>query len=171
MVFGKTTSAMQSARTQDDLVAERIEAKPDLLEEDVEFPGLQMVHLMTEGELIDFFTMVLKSRLHIRQVELTLGENYKTTEKQVTVPKSDRLHSMEFGEAARVLVMALGAGGDNCIGFRASIAADREGNISSKLYVKVADKKAHGPTFDEAGNEDIPGDPEFDPRLVITSKP
>jgi hypothetical protein len=172
MGFGVGTqqpSAM--AKTQADLVAERVEAKPDLLEEEVTYPGLQKIHLMGEGELMEFFTTVLKSRVFVRELDLTLGDAYESTEKQVNVPKSNLLHTMEFGDVARVLVMALASGGENCIGFRAVISVDKEGEITSKLYVRTANKPVHGPTYDSAGNIDVEGDPEFSPKMKITSKP
>jgi hypothetical protein len=171
MGFGVGSQPSATAKTQADLVAERIEAKPDLLVEEVTFPGLQKIHLMGEGELIEFFTTVLKSRVFVRELELTLGEDYKCTEKQVNVPKSNSLATMEFGDVARVLVMALAAGGDACIGFKAVITVDKEGNIGSKVFVKTTDGPVHGPIYDPAGNVEVEGDPEFSPRMTVTSKP
>jgi hypothetical protein len=171
MVFGVGTSPSQTAKTQDDLVAERTEAKPDLLEEEVAFPGLQKIHLMSEGEMIQFFTTILKSRVFVRELDLTLGEDYKYTEKQVSIPKSNQLHLLEFGDVARVLTMALATGGENCIGFKAVITMDKEEKITSKLYVKVANKPVHGPIYDAVGEVEVEGDPEFSPKMTITSKP
>ena len=171
MGFGVGSQPSATAKTQADLVAERIEAKPDLLEEEVTFPGLQKIHLMGEGELIEFFTTVLKSRVFVRELELTLGEEYAMTEKQVSVPKSNLLHTMEFGDVARVLTMTLAAGGESCIGFRAVISVDKEGTITSKVYTRTANKPVCGPTYDSAGNVAEEGDSEFSPRMMITSKP
>jgi hypothetical protein len=171
MGFGVTNNPSQMAKTQDDIVAERIDAKPDLLEEEITFPGLHKIHLMGEGELIGFLTTVLKSRQLSRELDLTLGVDYKQTEKQVTVPRSSLLHTLEFGDAARVLAMALAAGGENCIGFRATINTSKDGVISSKLYVKTANKPPIGPTYDAQGNIEAEGDPEFEPRMILTSKP
>jgi len=171
MGFSAKRKASPMAKTQDDVVAERTEAKPDLLEEEVNYPGLPQVHLMGEGDLVDFFTMVLKSRIFIREVDLTLGKAYNCTEKQITLPKSSILHTLEFAEAARVFVMALAAGGDNCLGFRAVIVPDQEGNVTSKLYLKTADKPVVGPTYDNDGAMDTMGDEEFKPVLKLVSKP
>jgi hypothetical protein len=171
MGFGAASQPSATAKTQADLVAERVEAKPDLLEEEVVFPGLQKIHLMGEGELVEFFTTILKSRVFIRELNLTLGEDYESTEKQVNIPKSNLLHTMEFGDVARVLTMALAAGGENCIGFRAVINVDKEGNITSQLYTRSTGKPVHGPIFDAVGNVEVEGDPEFCPKMTITSKP
>lgn len=170
MVFS-INQGSQMAKTQQDLVAERTEAKPDVLEEEMHLPGLPKIHLMEESELIQFFTMVLKSRPRIREINLTLGEGYEQTQKQVTVPKSNQLHVLAFEEVARVLVMALASGGKNCLGFKAVISSEGDGKISSKLYVRVANKAIHGPVFDENDNVAEEGDPEFDPKLIITCKP
>lgn len=171
MGFGVGVNPPATAKTQADLVAERVEAKPDLLVEEVTFPGLQKIHLMGEGEIIEFFTTVLKSRVFVRELELTLGEGYSITEKQVNIPKSNQLHTMEFGDVARVLTMALAAGGENCVGFKAVITVDKEGNIGSRLFVRTTSGSVHGPIYDPAGNVEVEGDPEFSPKMIITSKP
>jgi hypothetical protein len=171
MGFGGTAAPSDMAKTQADIVAERIEAKPKMIEEEVVFPGLQKIHLMGEGELVEFLTMILKSRVFIRELSLTLGEDYKCTEKQITIPKSNMLHTLSFSDVARVLTMALASGGDTCIGFRAIINVDKEGDIASRLYCRTTDKPVHGPMFDEDGNVMAEGDPEFSPKMVITSKP
>ncbi len=168
---GLQPAASSTAKTQADLVAERIEAKPDMMEEDVAYPGLQKIHLMGEGELVQFFTTVLKSRVFVRELELTLGEEYVMTQKQVNIPKSNLLHTMEFGDVARVLTMALAVGGDNCIGFKAVISTDKEGTITSKLYTRTANKAVHGPIYNSDGEVESEGDPEFCPKMTITSKP
>ena len=67
--------------------------------------------------------------------------------------------------------MALASGGDNCIGFKAVIDINKEGDISSKLYIKTASKPVHGPIYDNQGNVEVEGDPEFKPKMVVTSKP
>lgn len=171
MTFGTMSDTSPTAKTQDDLVAERTPANPDTLEEEMDLPGLANIHLMGEGELINFLTMALKIRRNIRGIDLTLGEDYKQTEKQITIPKSSSLHSLEYGNVARVLAMALVSGGENCIGFRSAITMDKEGKVSSILYAKTAKKPPIGPAFDDRGNLTAEGDPEFSPRLILTSKP
>lgn len=171
MGFGVTAPPGGMAKTQADLVAERVEAKPDLLVEEITLPGLQKIHLMHEGDLVEFFTTVLKSRVFIRELELTLGKDYESIEKQITIPRSNQLHTMEFGDVARVLTMALAAGGESCIGFRAVISTDKEGLITSELYSRTTKKPVCGPIYDDAGNVEVEGDPEFSPAITVTSKP
>ena len=171
MAFAGSNGPSQMAKTQADLVAESMEAKPKLVDEEVVFPGLQKIHLMGERELVEFFTMVLKSRVHIRELSLVLGDDYQYTEKQVNVPKSNMLHTLEFGDVARVLTMALASGGSNCVGFRAIISTDKEGDIASKVYVRTTKEPVHGPQFDDKGNLIMEGDSEFCPKLTVTSKP
>ena len=171
MGFGTISNPSEMAKTQDDLVAERVKAKPDIIEEEMDLPGLPNIHLMGEGELINFLTTALKTRRNVRGMELTLGEDYEQTEKQITIPKSNTLHSLEYGDVARVLAMALAAGGENCIGFRTVTVVDSEGEISSRLYTKTAKKPPIGPSFDAKGSLVSEGDSEFCPKMILISKP
>jgi len=170
MGFG-VTSGGSGATTQNDIVDERTESKPNLSDEELFLPGLPQIHTMSEGEMVEFFTTVLKTRTMIRGVELTLGEGYTFTERQSSVPRSNLLHSMGFADAANVLTMALASGGDNCIGFKATIDVDKEGSIMSRIWVKIADKPVHGPVFNKAGEVELEGDKEFNPKLTVTFKP
>lgn len=166
---GNTPSAL--AKTQADIVAESIEAKPDLLDEDMSLPGLPQIHLMSESQLMGFFETVLKTRPLIRKIELTLGKDYNTTERQVAIPNSDKLHSLSFKDVARVLTMSLAAGGEACLGFKAVISTNEQQEVSSKLYIKTADKPVVGHTYDEKGEIVEYGDEEFNPQLIVTCKP
>jgi hypothetical protein len=169
MGFGVSGGVISGAKTQADLVAERTPIKPENLQESVTPPGLPLIHEMDSADLIAFFTMVLKSRTAIREVDLTLGEDYKYTEKRSSVPNADRLHTLEFGDVARVFASALSVD-PKIVGFRAIITMDQENNIQSKVFVKIGEKETNGPEYDTNGTLVKEGDKEFNPKLVITYK-
>lgn len=175
MTFGGQRPVSSMAKTQADIVAERTEEKPHALQEELTFPGLQMIHLMNETQLIGFFTTVLKCRQSINEISITLGERYNTTERQVNVPNASKLGQLSYEDTARVIVMALGAGGNKCVGMRAvmNVTIDTDGTqrATSQIFVKVADKAPCGPVYDEFGDPTTEYDEEFEPKLTITSRP
>ena len=161
MGFNSTGSALNStAKTQADLVAERIEAKPEILTEDIETPGIAVMHEMSDTELVDFLAMVLKMRRNIFTVEITLGEEFKQTERQANVPNSGALHMLEYREVAQVLALALRSG-DQVMGLRAQVSTTGNATegATSRIFLK------------ESTEEIDPKSEKFLPVLRLTYKP
>ena len=171
MGFGIENNSGSSAKTQADLVNERMQSKPKLENEEMFSPGLPQIHTMGESALIAFFTMILKSRTSVRSLDLTLGSTYECTERLSSVPRSNTLHTLGVEDVARTLTMALAQGGGQCVGFRAVIESDSDGEVISRIFLKIASKDVHGPTFNAAGEVELEGDPEFAPQLYLGYRP
>jgi hypothetical protein len=173
MNFGKThlSDVGSWAKNQKDIVESKIEAIPDIYEEDIQFPGLGQIHLMSDKELVNFFSMVLKARGDVSKVELTLGESYEQKEKQIRVPRSDQLSSIEVAEAARVMTMALVNTEENVIGLTLEISMGPQNVPQSILKVKVSPQTITGPSSWDKNGKALDGDPEFSPRMRIWYSP
>ncbi|RLF67738.1 MAG: hypothetical protein DRN26_01545 [Thermoplasmata archaeon] len=159
------------AETQEDLVAERTEAKPERIEEVMNFPGVNVVHQMSESDLASFFTMALKSRPFVSEISFSLGEEYEYEETQSRIPASSELHNMPYEKVARVLTIALTAD-PRTVGFRAAIETDAAGNFFSRIYIQHAKKLPKLPVInEETGEVEQEGDKEFNPKLKLVYRP
>ena len=159
MPFGSNFNH-NDGKTQTDII-EAYSTKQDLVECNLELPGLQWILDMSEVELIDFFTMVLKSRANIREINFSLGD-YKSRETQSRAPGSKNIHEKSFKEAARVIVLALQQD-PKVVGVRIQITKVGEEYVSL-MHVKVADKEPQGPQ--RIKGKLIKGDDEYKPKLI-----
>jgi hypothetical protein len=160
MPFGNGNS--NDGRTQADLVEDTLPARPDLVESELKLPGLEWILSMTDEELVEFFTVVLKSRSNIREIDFSLGD-YKCKEVQSRAPGSRNIHEKSFEDAARTITMALQQD-PKVVGVRVRITKVNEDYVSL-VHIKIADKEPQGP--ERIKGKLTKGDTEYNPRLVI----
>jgi len=170
-MFNADAARMKNAKTQEDIVNENTPPTPERLTEPLELPGLAKIHLMSESEMEGFFMTVLKSRPHIYGLELTLGRKYEQKEELARVPYANKLAGELSPEKIARLLVAVLAGNSKAVGFNAKIEQNRDGNPTSNIYVKIANKKPTGPTWNDDGVLVAVGDEEFEPELLVTYKP
>jgi hypothetical protein len=161
MPFGSGNRGIDG-RTQADLVEESVPARPDLVESELKLPGLEWILSMSEEELVEFFTVVLKSRSNIREIDFSLGD-YQHKELQSRVPGSKNIHEKSFEDAARVITMALQQD-PKVVGVRVRITKVNDDYVSL-VHVKIADKEPQGP--ERIKGKLVKGDAEYNPRLVL----
>ena len=154
------------AKTQDDLVASDTPSMPPRMEEEMgHLPGLRKIHLMQEGELIGFFKMILKSRMFVREVELSLGD-YEYTEEQARIPGANNLHADSTDDIARTFAQVL-ASSEQVIGFKATIDRSRENQVYSKLMIRLATEEVKTPTEWDHDGTPKDADEKFNPSLKL----
>jgi len=159
-------SLMDVARNQNEIVEMRGNYKEGPVEEEMAFPGIKVLHMMDEAQLVDFFDkVVLRSRKGIREVKVSLG-NYPCKEKQIRVPNGEKLADIPLSTVARAMAMALISDPNSC-GMRFKIEYTSELSVASRVYVSVADKPIAGPTRFTTEGDPIDGDKEFKPSIVI----
>jgi hypothetical protein len=166
MAFGNQAGTYDDGRTQADLVEETITATPSVIEENMKLAGLKSVLSMSERQLIEFFTLVLKSRSNMRELDFTLGD-YDYKELQARIPGANNLHEKPFKEAARVIALALQQD-PRVVGL--SVKIDKVDNkLSSSIKIKIAEVEPVGPHT--CNGKVVAGDKEFDPQLIIQYTP
>lgn len=159
---------MSTAKTQDDLVREQTEAKPESAVEEIALPALSMIHTLSEGDMVEFFNTVLKLRPTIRLIEFSLGDDYITKDIPSRVPNSSMIHILSRGDLAKVFVACLGSDA-KMVGFRAEVTQDNQGVQRSSMTLRIGTTSPRGPTFDAKGNILEAGDKEFNPKLRLVS--
>lgn len=131
-------------RSQEDIVAREGVERPESVTEELNMPAFDPKAEkgpleMSESELVKLFTTILKSRIYMNEMEFTLGEAYETKEVVANVTKSGQIAELSFLEVAELLVYAMSQN-SKAVGFR-SIVERKDDKTTSKVFLKVADKK------------------------------
>lgn len=168
MAFGRD-KADPFAKTQDDVVRSRMPSRPKFVTEEVTAPGLQEIYEMGESELTEFFKMIMKSRPMILEVDLTLG-SYECTEQTSRVPGANNLSGLTAEQVAEVFMRVLFSD-KKAVGFNAKVETDKEGESSSLVTVRVANKEPVAPSMYDEEGVPLDGDEQFGPRMTVKYSP
>jgi len=169
--IGKEGPGIQNFRTQSEIVAAQTEAKPSFIEEKLNLPGIKLMHLMNESELIDFLLVAIRIRPAIVGINISLG-NYQFTERESTVPNVTRFLEGQFPilEKIQSIVASLSYSSSVC-GIRLVPVLVNGQLIGNKAYLRIANKIPVGHEYDESGTLIKEGDEEFDPTLTVSYIP
>jgi len=150
-------------KDQADIVKATVEEKKGLVTETLILPGLAFIRSMDEQQLEQFFMLVVKSRINIREINLKLGD-YQHNEIQVANAYASRLHEVDFATIAHLFttLFTRDVDRDKVIGFRAVVDG-----ASSALYKYVAIEEVKTPIYSD-GQMIEEGDEKFKPTLLIT---
>ena len=161
-------NSMSTAKTQVDLIAEQTEARPESAVEEISLPALNMIHTLSEEDLVDIFNTVLKLRPTIRLIEFSLGDDYITKDVPSRVPNSHMAHTLSRGDLAKVFALILYSD-PKLVGFRVEVTQDNQGVQRSNMVLRLGTTTPKGPVFDVKGNIIEMGDKEFNPKLRMVS--
>lgn len=169
--IGKEGPGIQNFRTQNEIVAAQTESKPSFVEETLSLPGIKLMHLMNETELIDFLLVALRIRPAIVGIDISLG-NYQYVERESSVPNITRFLEDKFSilEKVQSIVASLSYSSSVC-GLRLVPILINGQLVGNKAYLKVANKAPVGHTYDEFGTLLTEGDEEFNPTLTLSYIP